>query len=63
MVLTLEWSIDTLFHFTTTRREMMRKDTVYSTKPHTDGFMGDGESVAYTVVEVNIIDDEGYPIN
>ena len=54
MALILEWSIDTLCHFTTRRRrKKMRKDIVYSTKPRTDGSMGAGESVTYTVEEVN----------
>ena len=55
MALTLEWSIDTLCHFTTPRKKKkMRRSIVYSTKPRTDGFMEGGASVTYTAEEVNI---------
>lgn len=55
MALTLEWSIDTLCHFTTpTKKKKMRRNIVYSTKPRTDGFMEAGANVTCTVEEVNI---------
>ena len=54
MALTLEWSIDTLCHFTTPRKKRMRRSIVYSTTPRMDGFMEAGASVTCTAEEVNI---------
>ena len=54
MALILEWSIDTLCHFTTPRKRKMTRSIVYSTKPRMDGFMEAGASVTCTAGEVNI---------
>ena len=58
MALILEWSIDTLCHFTTPRKKKIRS-IVYSTKPRMDGFMEVGASVTCTAEEVNIKTDVG----
>ena len=56
MALILEWSIDTLCHFTTPRKKKMRS-IIYSRKPRTGGFMEAGASVTCTAEEVNINKD------